>query len=44
MILNEFRTARGRLAAWTRDFQDRIQACELTVAEATQKFLAGIRG
>ena len=44
MILNEFRTAHGRLAAWTRDFQDRILARELTVAEATEMFLAGIRG
>ena len=44
MILNEFRTARGRLAAWTRDFQDRILARELTVEDAARIFLAGIRG
>ena len=44
MILNEFRTARGRLAAWTRDFQDRILARELTVPEAAKTFLSGIRG
>ncbi len=44
MILNEFRTARGRLAAWTRDFQDRILARELTVAQAAEIFLPGIRG
>ena len=44
MILNEFRSARGRLAAWTRDFQTRILARELTVAAAARTFLAGIRG
>lgn len=44
MILNEFRTARGRLAAWTRDFQDRILARELTVAQGARTFLSGIRG
>ena len=43
MILNEFRTARGRLAAWTRDFQDRILAGELTVADAAEIFLSGVR-
>ena len=44
IILNEFRTARGRLAAWTRDFQARILAREVTVAEAAQRFLAGQTG
>ncbi|MDD9986671.1 MAG: metallophosphoesterase family protein [Spirochaetaceae bacterium] len=43
-VLNEFRTARGRLAAWTRDYQDRILARELTVADAAKLFLSGIRG
>lgn len=42
IILNEFRAARGRLAAWTRHFQDRILAREVTVAEAAERFLAGL--
>lgn len=42
IILNEFRTARSRLAAWTRDFQDLIRAREVTVAEAAGRFLAGL--
>ena len=42
IVLNEFRTARPRLAAWTREYHDAVLAEELTVAAAVEAFLAGL--
>lgn len=40
IVLNEFRTARPRLAAWTREFQALVLAGELTVAQSVDLFLS----